>query len=48
MCGIGMELELYLTTALMILGSSGLVLATIHFKDDLKDIFKKEEKNVIR
>lgn len=47
MCGIGAELVLYVNSALLGLGLIGFTLASFHFKDDLKDIFKKENKIVI-
>jgi len=46
MCGIGAELELYVTVALFALSTSGMAVATIFYKNDLVNIFKKEEENV--
>lgn len=46
MCGIGAELELYVTMAIVALSTSGLAIAGIFYKNDLLNILKKEEKIV--
>jgi len=47
MCGYGAELNLFLQSAILILSSTGFVVASFYFKNDLTGIFKKEERNVI-
>jgi len=47
MCGIGAELGLYLNTVLLAFSTSGFIVATIFYRNELSDIFKKEENHVI-
>jgi len=47
MCGIGYELAYYTQSALLILSSTGFVIASFYYKNDLGKIFKKEDKIVI-